>query len=727
MGIPSPAVELARSTIDRVTVYRRGARVRRVVQVPEGAKEIVLGHLPLALDDASIRTSVEGDGVCATDVRIGVAAAPQDASLAPPKDEELRAAEEQTAFAKAEVERVDAAIARLEMLAIAPRPRAKKGERPPPTPVEARLALAKARGAEAERLAKELSALKADLRKTERRLAEVRDRAERASSARNAREHELFKTATVRLEGGGAGRLAIEYVVPGPCWAPAYTLWLDGGSARIAMRALVAQRTGEDWQGAKLVLSTADPERFAELPQLAKLRIGRTQPQRAKRGLREPPVGALALFADRDRRFGAPDAGREPEPTPARQPASYRIHMEDGGADEGEQADRAMLCEEPAPYTPVAPAMAAPVDLEPPTRGSRTSRFAASKGGAASAPPPAPRAMAMPVAASVAALMAAPMGRSAPMPPMQATMLQDRTAPPPRPEPVLDVQAMAYGRLRLFGADDDRRGELVAVSDVELYLEDTALSLDVAAAVRVAVHLAAGVGHGLPAGHTLAGATEDAFDYAYVADWPCDVPSDRDFHSVPIAEHVAKVRQRHVTVPREASEVFRTVDVESPIDAALLEGPCDVYERREGGHAYLLTTTMPPVAPRGELTLGLGVEQGIKVARNTTFTQHTKGLLGGGLALVHEVVIDLTNATSSDAIVEVRDRVPVKRDDDGDVEIELGTCEPAWETWDQDQTLDGGRRWVVSIAAGESQKLRATYTVKISSKHQLAGGNRREA
>jgi hypothetical protein len=748
MRISSLAMEPAPSTIDCVTVYRRGARVRRVVEVPRGTKELVLGHLPLALDDASIRTSMEGDGVRATDVRIGVAVPPVLASLAPPKDEELRAGEEQTAFARAEVERVEATIARLEMLAIAPRPAAKKGERPPATPVEARLALTKARAAESERLAKELSLRKAELRKAERRLAELRDRAKHASTARNAREHELFKTATVRLEGDGAGRLAIEYVVPGPCWAPAYTLWLDGGSARVAMRALVAQRTGEDWKGAKLVLSTADPDRFAELPELTKLRIGRAQPSRAKRGFREPPEGAFALFADHDRGFGPPgppdfkpgelkgDVGAVDMVMRAGV-ASYRPH---DAPEQGEDYDLAVL-EEAAPETPVARAAMemlgapAPQAMRAKSSGLFGALSSLGRGGGPPAPPP-PHKAAMP--------MAAPASLAAPMPPMggmarraamdrqEAEAGEGSFAPS---EPTLDIEAMAYGRLRLFGADSDRRGELCAVSAVELYLDGTSLSLDVAMAVRVAVQLAGGAGDELPEGHTLADATDDAFDYAYFADMPCDVPSDGGFHSVPVTEHAAKVRQRHVTVPREASDVFRTVEVESPIDAALLEGPVDVYERRKGqrsaegtdGYAYVLTATMPSTPPRGELTLGLGVEQGIKVARNTTFAEQSKGLLGGGLALVHEVVIDLSNATSTPVTVEVRERVPVKREDDDDVEIDLGAADPAWKEWDQDQTLDGGRRWIVPLAVGEAKKLRATYTVKIASKNQLVGGNRRES
>ena len=71
----------------------------------------------------------------------------------------------------------------------------------------------------------------------------------------------------------------------------------------LVMRALICQASGEDWRGVKLVLSTAAPMSWTELPELASIRIGRAQPPPpARAGFRPPPKGATALFAER---FGA--------------------------------------------------------------------------------------------------------------------------------------------------------------------------------------------------------------------------------------------------------------------------------------------------------------------------------------------------------------------------------------------------------------------------------------
>ena len=53
-------------------------------------------------------------------------------------------------------------------------------------------------------------------------------------------------------------------------------------------------------------------------------------------------------------------------------------------------------------------------------------------------------------------------------------------------------------------------------------------------------------------------------------------------------------------------------------------------------------------------------------------------------------------------------------------------AEPSWKAWTEDESLDGGYVWRVPVPAGETKTLHARYVVKISSKQELVGGNRRE-
>ena len=706
------------SRIDEVTVFRLGARVRRVADLSPttsggGTRRVRLVRLPLTLDDGSVRARVVGEGVVATDLRVALDVPPPDPSLLPPRDEEVHAAKVELGRLRDEMDRLAAMLGRVAKLAVGPRPEGRRGEPPIDSPAESRRALVALRIEEHARISAELATLEVAHRTSERRLASLKDRAARATSARNAREHELYKSVIVSLEGEprGGAQLVLEYMVPGARWSPAYSLSLDGKRAELTLRAAVSQRTGEDWKEAKLVLSTADAEKWTELPELKSIRIGRAQRSKSARGWREPPVGALELYADYDRAFGG-------LPTSTLTGGAYQVGEEEAlAADEltpTNLSDAFEISKSDA-RPPLPPPAAAPMQMMMPQSiaapqprakaGGMLSALGGAIGGALDAfgsAPPAPgmaprRAMAHGGRRGEPEAAAAPAG--------------------------LDLEVLAYARLRMPAPSVSGRGALVAVAASTLYaesLDGMVVGVDVGAAIGLAVRNARAE-MPFPSGHLPVEASDD-FDYAYEARTPVSVPSDGAFHLVTVAAHQAEAVLRHVTVPREAAEVFRVLELSSPLDAALLRGPVDVYR----GGAYMMTSVVPPTPPRGKVKLGLGVEQGIKIARNTSFKEESTGLLGGGLSLHHEIDIEIVNALDKPIELEVRERVPVVRKDDEDTKIEVTQAEPSWKAWTEDESLDGGYVWRVPVPAGETKTLHARYVVKISSKQELVGGNRRE-
>jgi hypothetical protein len=697
------------SRIERVTVFREGARVVRAMVIDGDAVLARFDDLPLALDDASIRASVAaGEGV-ALDVHVGLDVPAEDPARADAEDAVLEGARLAAEKARAEVARLGHAHARLDLLKVVARPAPRENEPPLPIPLESRQRLLALRTSEEERIGKALAQAKVVARDAERKLTEETERVRRDTNARNARSHELRKVAIVSLASAKKGAtVTLEYAVPGARWSPSYVLTLAGSDrARLGMRALVAQRTGEDWTGVKLSLSTAMPDAWTELPELAKSRIGRAQPRRSKSGYREPPEGAAALYADYDRAAPPP-----PPPTP---------HAPLGGA--GEDTLRAVpksetIAAPPFPQQAPAPAAApAPMMMQSAPRGAAVGaafgapKRALSRARAARAEPP----------AELAEVAAEELERGGAPEIAQARAPDWETA----------AESLAYGRLRMAAPSDAGRvrGELYAIASASAYVEalGVRVRVDVSAAIAVALGRATIDEASLPKGHELA-RTHDAYDYLYAAELPCDVAADGSFRAVPIADRDAKTIVRHVAVPREAQQVYRMLEIESPLDAALLAGPLDVYEAVEGGETtYKTTTRMPETPPRGRVEIGLGVEPAIKIARVTTFQEESAGLLGGSLALVHKLNVELRNLMPRAVTVEVRERVPVVRKDDADVKIEVGAIEPAWEAWDQEQSLRGGHLWKVVLDPGATKSLSVRYTIKIASKLELVGGNRRES
>jgi uncharacterized protein (TIGR02231 family) len=285
-----PAVSLAipdlpaPSRVDAVTVYRSSARVARAarVELPAGASRLLLAGLPEQLDDDSLR--VEGRGAARARV-FGVTVERVTGAVA--AGPEARAAEERLERLQDEdrglEDRIRAAQARLEFV------RSLRS-----TYSEERAKNLAVRGVSAKEWAElvafvgsELADAGAEVRKAEvarrdvsRRIAQARADVEKVQAKRG----KTTKTVAVEVEAerGGALELAVSYVVPAAGWLPIWDARLVPETSTIELSFLgsVWQRTGEDWQGIALSVSTAQPARGLSVPELQPLYLERAEPPR---------------------------------------------------------------------------------------------------------------------------------------------------------------------------------------------------------------------------------------------------------------------------------------------------------------------------------------------------------------------------------------------------------------------------------------------------------------
>ena len=761
------------SRIDSVTVYRQGALVCRtaiVLAAQPVPAQVKLVNLPLSLDDGSVRVRVEGEGgelPVASDVRVSLDLAVVEHNLPPPDDEALKQARRNVAEVAERIAHLGAQRRRFERLQVFERPANKRGAAPLASPVRARLALLEFRHKAIAALDERLHDALAQQRRATKQKEDLEHRQRAASKARQAKPHELRKAALIALRGHTIPthpvRLIVEYMVPGACWAPSYAIYLakDMTQASVAVRAAVAQSTGEDWTGVKLTLATADAQRWTELPELQVLRIGRRQPPVQRRGWRAPPVGAGELYADFDRFLAAPAPATtptKPAPKSAQAPAppaeqSYpdlapRDDDEADGASMtragGYKGDALKAVRNSMPPPASAPALPGGAPMPPRAAAPMRSQSAPVQQGRSAGPPPPSFGGGPPVAmsASFVAEMAPASQKRGGLGSTLAgaiggllggeggggagTVLADIPAEPP--EHAAAPDQLAYGDLRMPGAQDSRRGALVVAQRRERYLEmlwvrEVTREIDVVVLIDGAVTLARQAGHGGPPPRHHLAASLGGFDYVYAAESTVEIPSDGDFHGIPLMARSAPVELGYVVVPRESTDVFRHVKLKNPLDAPLLPGPADIYL----GGDYLLSTDLRVAPPRGEVKIGLGVEQAIKVSRNTSFAEESAGLMGGSLALRHEIVVEVANRRDRPINVEIQERLPTLREREDEIQLDVPVVDPPWSDFDpEDYALKGGHRWQIQVPPAQSRKLRVVYVVKISAKKELVGGNRRD-
>jgi len=660
--------------------------------------------LPLAVIDDTVRIEVGGPAV-ATAVRVGVDA-PAVGEAAAEETPELRAARRRVAIAETEIERITAAAGAVAATqVIEPDP---SDDPPPPwgTVLGARRGLVALRAERELVLRGQLAAARREGEEARRELEVIADRDRRTGTARGAKLHELRKYVEIELAATAASEIAIhlEYQVSAARWAPSYVARIEGDHVKVEIRAVVAQQAGEDWTNVALKLSTAEPERFAMLPELHAQKIGRRQHEPGRPGFRAPPTGAAALYADYDRVL-------KPRRTDEARPFTGKSQLEDSTY----EGARPLAPPPPPGFSPPSNQAFGGLSEEVWDEESSHAKEAFSTPASGVPMHPAASAMAMPMPKRAARAPTSGSGGGGGGGEVRRSARAESTVEPASVAPA--VPRLDYGNLRMAPPSSPSRGTLVAATSDR---HAGAIAQELATMQARLAALPLPLGCAADWAHT--------YDYAFTTDGAVDVQADGTWHSIAVTAKPSTAKLRHVAVPREQADVFRVAQIANPFAGPLLPGPIDVYDRGR----FLVTSTVDYTPPGATLEIGLGVDAAVKIARNATFHEEAAGMLRGALRLVHAITIDVENLSGRAIELEVRERLPVKREGDDEVEILPGKVEPAWERWTpdpgapRDQRLRGGYRWTLSVPASAKKTLKAGYEIKIAGKLELVGGNRRE-
>jgi uncharacterized protein DUF4139/flagellar FliG-like protein/uncharacterized protein DUF4140 len=764
------------SEIVSVIVFQSGAEVSRRVSLSAGlelpARFCVTG-LPPCLSDSSVSARVEGGSdLAVVEACVGLEVRDDTCKEA----ERLRSIDKETEELSIEIQFIEEDIEQLSQLDLRSRPNGKEGEPPPTLPLTSRLEFLQFR-------TEELSALRERRREVEASIETLEE--EKKDLKRTVRRDcRVGKQVEISLQGEGSLEketfLTLKYRVPGARWAPTYQLRFDTALSRVEaqLRVLVAQDTGEDWEEVELSVTSARAERLTQLGELASERIGKSQPPPPASSWKAPPSDTLALFEDFDRRLN-----EEGGVLPRELLSAPRVAVSPGSTLKLTRRQKVavlLMCLEPKvsaeAFSQLGPELIQSVtmeitklpDMSTEDRSQVCQEFRANRillpedkvdtprlvefaqaqfevsdsggsGGMArelSATPPAGAKLEMrasPVkkrkAASVVVDKMSSRRVLDGMPPKKMAVDAELLEFTSRPELVKipDPSTRDYARLIMPSAQQASRGRLqiqslqdqVSKLAVLHGLERKELVDQVSASIGRAerVESVRSPGHGWPRWPG-----EEPFDLHFQSHGLCRVPSDATFHGQLIKEYSLPVKTRYVTVPRETQQVFRSVEAEA-IDV-FPPGPVDIYL----GGDFLLSGTLDGAAPGGTLRLALGVEERIKVARNTRFQESVSGMVSKSRRLEHTLEVELVNNLSREATVEVRERLPQPARLEKDIEVTVDSSSPEWETFKPDDSpeIAEARRWVVKLQAGEKSKLQAQYTITVPQKYELQGGNRRD-
>ena len=277
----------AQSRIDAVTVFPDAAMVTRVAEaeLPAGASTLLFKGLPAGIDPASLRVTGESAGalgIGAVESRVAPPqAAPPDTAL----EARIKVLRGEREAVQVSLDTLAAKLAMIQRYAQAG-PEKLGGEGKPLDVAQWSTVF--------EMIGAGLAKTGEDLRLARFHAAELDEalRGLEASRQRPPARVGPVRDVSVALEAGAAlkAKLNLTYRIAGAGWQPLYDARLDTGGAgkaaalEFVRRAIVTQRTGEDWGEVALAVSTTRSLRGTAAPDV--------QPQRI--GFYEPPVAYAA-------------------------------------------------------------------------------------------------------------------------------------------------------------------------------------------------------------------------------------------------------------------------------------------------------------------------------------------------------------------------------------------------------------------------------------------------
>ena len=307
-ALPAAAADIeVKSHIDAVAVYPDAAVVTRIaeVELAGGSSTLVFRGLPIGLDANSLRVTGEAAGplaIGAVEARLAPVEAKLPDGALEARIKVLRAEREAVMVGIDAMAATQAMILRYAQAT------------PEKLAPDARPMDSAQWGAAFEAIGKGLAKNGEDLRLAKargRELDEAIDGLE-ASRQRGPVKAGPAREVSVALDAGAANsdqkiaaKLRLTYRISGAGWKPLYDARLDTGSAghaaalELVRRAVVTQRTGEDWSDVALSVSTVRATRGTAAPDMQPLRLAFFDPPMALAAPRPAPMAAPPLAKGR--------------------------------------------------------------------------------------------------------------------------------------------------------------------------------------------------------------------------------------------------------------------------------------------------------------------------------------------------------------------------------------------------------------------------------------------
>lgn len=203
---------------------------------------------------------------------------------------------------------------------------------------------------------------------------------------------------------------------------------------------------------------------------------------------------------------------------------------------------------------------------------------------------------------------------------------------------------------------------------------------------------------------------ENQLTTSFVVNTPYDIYSNQKPQAVQLKQYQLPAKYSYFTAPRLDDAAFLVAKVSDWSKYNLLPGNANlIIDNNFAGTSYI-----NPNSTEDTLTLSLGRDDRIVTKRERINEEGSTSFLGNSQKRVYTYEISIRNSRKEAVDIDVKEQFPMSTEKD----IEIKLLETSNAKVDHDK---GELSWNLNLKAGETKKLRVSYSVKLPKDKVISG------
>ncbi len=203
---------------------------------------------------------------------------------------------------------------------------------------------------------------------------------------------------------------------------------------------------------------------------------------------------------------------------------------------------------------------------------------------------------------------------------------------------------------------------------------------------------------------------EGAISFNFILPEKTVILSDKQPHKILLSEAEVLIKEGvnaeliYQTIPKYSPFVFLTAKFKNPLSFPIIAGKMNIYL---DGSFINTVDIRKKITPQEEMTLTLGVDEAVKIARKlkNKYTEYS-GLISKTKKVSYEYEIELVNGKSKDLLITVKDAFPVSKNE----QIKVNQISPT--KGEAEIADDGIITWKVHLKGKEVKKLPLKFDIE---------------